>query len=315
MKARRDEAGIVSARGILVAGGTGFIGSHLLPALLAAGDTVWLWSRSVPRARQRVPAGVRVIGDPAEIPPEAPVDAIVNLAGAPVVGPPWTASRRRELIESRLGPTRALLDWCTARSRRPEVMISASAIGFYGSGGETWLDERSPPTQEFQSMLCQQREAAAEAGATLGMRIVNLRFGLVLGADGGIFPPLARAARCGVAAVLGDGNQWMSWVHIGDALRVLVLALRESTLGGAVNVVAPQPQRQRDFQRALTRMLQRPLWLRIPAPLLRAMMGDMSELLVRSQRVTPRLLQDRGFEFRFPALEAALEDLVRPGRS
>jgi uncharacterized protein (TIGR01777 family) len=302
-------------RSVLIVGGTGFIGSHLVPALLARGDVVWIWARDPRRARSAVPAAARLIGALDEIDAETPIDALVNLAGAPVVGPPWTQARRKLLIESRVGPTRALLEWCGRRRARPAVMISASAIGFYGTGGEHWLDENSPPNEEFQSRLCQQREAATADAAALGIRVSNLRLGLVLGADGGIFSRLALAARFGAAAVLGDGKQWMSWVHITDVLRVIERSLDDGGLTGALNVVAPEPVRQRDFQVALTRRLHRPLWLRVPEWPLRLMLGEMSDLLLRSQRVAPRRLQESGFEFRYPSLEAALTDLLRRERS
>lgn len=305
----------MAQRSILIVGGTGFIGSHLVAALLERGDEVRVWARDVRRARAQLPRGAPVIGSPGEISGSTRVDAIVNLAGAPAVGPLWTQARRKVLIDSRVQPTLALLDWCARRESPPKVMLSASAIGFYGTGGETLLDEGSPPTKEFQSVLCQQRESATDGARGLGIRVVNARFGVVLGADGGLFSRLALAARWGGAAILGDGQQWMSWIHLGDTLAAIDRLLDDSTFEGPVNVVSPQPVRQREFQRTLTRALHRPLWLRAPEPLLRAMLGEMSDLLVRSQRVQPALLLRRGFEFAFPNIEAAVQDLVRRGRS
>jgi uncharacterized protein (TIGR01777 family) len=300
---------------ILLSGGTGFIGGHLIGALLASGTPVWVWSRDAARARRRLDPRVRVVSLLDEIPADAHLAGIVSLAGAPVVGPPWTESRRRVLVDSRVAPTHELLRFVSARRQKPDVLVSASAIGYYGSRGDEWLDEGSAPTAEFQSRLCQQREAAANEALASGLRAVNLRLGLVLGRDGGIFPKLALAAKFGAAAVLGDGRQWMSWIHVADAVRIIELALAETSVQGAVNAVTAAPVRQAEFQRQLTRALRRPLWLRVPAPVLRLAMGEMSDLLVRSQRVTPRLLQSRGFEFSYPDLEAALPDLVRPGRS
>jgi uncharacterized protein len=298
-------------RTVLVAGGTGFIGSHLVAALQSHGHEVFVWARNPRRAGQSLPQATRVIGSLSEIPDDTRIDAIVNLAGAPAVGPRWTDARKKLLVESRVQPTLALLAWCARRAQRPDVMVSASAIGFYGTGGETVLTEQSPPTEEFQSRLCQQREAATAEAGPLGIRAVNLRFGLVLGADGGIFARLALAARMGGGAILGDGQQWMSWIHLADALRVIESSFHDSALQGPVNVVSPTPVRQREFQRALTGTLHRPLWLRMPEGLLRILLGEMSELLVRSQRVAPRRLEERGFEFGYPSLEAAITDLVR----
>jgi uncharacterized protein (TIGR01777 family) len=300
-------------RGVLITGASGFIGGHVVRWCAARGRSAWAWTRNAPRTRARLGAQAQVVARLEDIPADAPIEAILNLAGAPVFGPPWTRRRRQLLIDSRVKTTEAVLDWCRRRASPPRVIASASAIGFYGAAGEDWLDESSPPQpQAFQSRLCMAREAAADAAREFGMRVVNLRLGLVLGADGGILPQLARPARFGMAAVIGDGRQWMSWVHLEDTLRVLELALTDATLDGPLNVVAPRPVRQREFQRALTHTLRRPLWLRVPGAALNLALGEMAELLVRSQRVAPRRLTERGFEFRHPALEAALQSILRP---
>jgi uncharacterized protein (TIGR01777 family) len=306
-------------RGVLVTGGTGFIGRHVVRALRARQVDVWVWSRRVARARARLGADVRVVGTLAEIPGDARIDAIVNLAGAPVIGPPWTRARRQLLIDSRVNTTQAVLEWCAARAPRPAALVTASAIGYYGGycgpAGDAWLDESSPSQDDFQSRLCREREASANGAESLGMRAVNLRIGLVLGTDGGIFARLALAARLGGAAVIGDGLQWMSWIHIRDLVRIVELALDEVTLRGAVNAVAPAPVRQLYFQRALACALNRPCWLRVPAAALRRCLGEMAELLVCGQRVAPRRLLAQGFQFQHATFESALADLVRRGRS
>lgn len=301
----------MSERGILFTGATGFIGPHIVRALRARGDTIWVWARDVAKARAMFDEGVNVVGALAQIPARAPVHGIVNLSGAPVVGPPWTRARRQLLIDSRVKPTHAVLEWAATRTAPPRVLVSASAIGYYGSGGEDWLTEDSLPQDGFQSRLCLARELAADAAESQGMRAVNLRFGLVFGRDGGIYPRFALAAKLGGAAVLADGKQWMSWIHIDDLVRVVELALDDEAMRGPVNAVAPEPVRQRDFQRALAHALHRPLWLRVPAWLLRLGMGEMSELLISSQRVAPRRLLDREFAFRYRAIDAALADLTR----
>jgi predicted DCC family thiol-disulfide oxidoreductase YuxK len=190
------------------------------------------------------------------------------------------------------------------------VIVSASAIGFYGPAKDQWLTEESPPQDVFQSRLCVEREAAANAAEAQGIRAVNLRIGLVLGVYGGIFPRLALPARAGLAARIGDGKQWMSWIHIADLLRILDRVIDEPIWRGAVNAVAPAPERQADFQRALARACKRPFFLRIPAFALRLAMGEMAQLLVEGQRVAPRRLTQAGFEFRHFTLASALRDLV-----
>jgi uncharacterized protein len=305
----------MTTRSVLVTGATGFIGGHVIRALLARGVNVWAWSRDVNRARRKLPDAVRVCGSPAEIPAVERIDAIVNLAGAPVIGPLWTKARRQLLIDSRVKTTQAVLGWCATAGSRPQVLVSASAIGFYGPAGDNWLDETSPPQPVFQSKLCFEREAAANAAESFGIRAVNLRIGLVLGADGGILRSLALPAQLGLAARIGDGQQWMSWIHIDDLVRVFDRVLEDSSMRGPINAVAPEPVRQGEFQRQLTRVLHRPLWLRIPGVALRLALGEMAELLVQGQRVTPRRLLDAGFTFQHAALERALVDLLRPGRS
>ena len=304
----------MSERNVLLTGATGFVGGHVVRALRASGATLWAVARDVEAARRKLPE-VRIVAAPADIPEDVRIDAIVNLAGAPVIGPPWTRARRQSLIDSRVKTTAALLEWCATRSQRPSVIVSASAIGFYGPGAEAWFDESSPPREVFQSRLCVEREAAANAAQALGLRVVNLRIGLALGADGGILKPLALAASLGGAARIGNGRQWMSWIHIDDLVRVIELALDDASLQGAINAVSPNPERQRDFQRALTLVLRRPFWMWVPAALLRVLLGEMAELLVTGQRVAPRRLLERRFVFRFALLENALADLFKKRRT
>jgi hypothetical protein len=302
-----------SGRAVLVTGATGFIGGHVVRALRKRGDTVWVWTRAADRALARFGPHVHVITRLTDIPGDARIDSIVNLAGAPVIGPPWTRARRRLLIDSRVKTTQSVLDWCATRALPPRILVSASAIGFYGPHGDEWLTETSPPAAAFQSRLCVEREAAADAATAQGIRSVNLRIGLVLGSDGGIFPRLALPARLGLAAAIGDGRQWMSWIHIHDLLRVIEHAIDEPGLRGALNAVAPAPERQGDFQRALARSLRRPYFLRVPAVALRLALGEMAELLVKGQRVAPRRLLDAGFEFRHFTLASALRELTADG--
>ena len=306
----------MSMRGVLITGASGFIGRHVVRMCAARGWSAWAWTRDVARTRARLGAQAQVVSRLEEIPADASIDAIVNLAGAQVIGPPWTQARRRLLIDSRVKTTDAAIVWSGRRASRPRVIISASAIGFYGPAQDEWLDESSPPQpQTFQSQLCIAREEAANAARHLDMRVVNLRLGLVLGADGGILPRLALPAKLGMAAVIGDGQQWMSWIHLDDLLRIIELALADESVEGAVNAVAPVPVRQREFQRALTQLLHRPLWLRVPAFALRAALGEMAELLVRGQRVKPLRLSEMGFEFRYPTLDAALRAILTRARS
>jgi uncharacterized protein (TIGR01777 family) len=304
-----ESAPQASGRAVLVTGATGFIGGHVVRALRKRGDAIWVWTRDADRALARFGPHVHVVTKLADIPPGARIDAVINLAGAPVIGLPWTQARRQLLIDSRVKTTQAVLDWCATRTP-PRVLVSASAIGFYGPADDAWLTEDAPSTAAFQSRLCVEREAAANAAEAQGIRAVNLRIGLVLGGDGGIFPQLARPAKFGMAARISDGRQWMSWIHIVDLLRIIELAIDEPSWRGAINAVAPAPERQGDFQRALARNLRRPYFMRIPAGALRLALGEMAELLVQGQRVAPRRLLNAGYEFRHFTLASALRDLI-----
>jgi uncharacterized protein (TIGR01777 family) len=299
-----------SGRNVLVTGGTGFIGGHVVRALRKRGDGIWVWTRDADRALERFGPHVHVVTRLGDIAAGTRIDAIVNLAGAPVIGLPWTRARRRLLIDSRVKTTQALLDWCATRASAPRVLVSASAIGFYGPGGDEWFTEESPAQDRFQSRLCVEREAAADAALAQGIRAVNLRIGLVLGPDGGIFPRLAFPARLGGAAKIGAGRQWMSWIHIADLLHIIEQAIDDPAWIGPINAVAPAPERQEDFQRALARACRRPFFLRIPAAALRLAMGEMAELLIDGQRVAPTRLLRWGFEFRHFTLASALRDLI-----
>jgi uncharacterized protein (TIGR01777 family) len=252
-------------RTVLVSGATGFIGGHLVRRLIASGDRVIVLTRDADKALNRFGPHVRIVTRLEDVDPTLEIDAIVNLAGAKILGFPWTQQRRMRLIDSRVGTTRALLELAGWLSRPPRILISASAIGYYGVHDDERLDEQAPPSALFQSRLCQQWEAAADSGEALGMRVVKLRIGLVLGRDGGALPQLARPHRLGLGAVLGRGSQWMSWIHIDDLTRLFEFALDTPLARGALNAVSPNPVTHAQMQRAIARVLQRPLWLRVPA--------------------------------------------------
>ncbi len=302
-----------TGRVVLVSGATGFIGGHVVRRLIARGDTVWIWTRDAERALDRFGPHVRVVTQLDSIASDARIHAIVHLAGAPVFGLPWTASRRRHLIASRVDTAQSLLDLCGRLQNPPRVWVGASAIGFYGVHEDEWLTERAPPSEGFQSQLCEAIEGATLSAAALGLRVVLLRIGLVLG-DGGILPRLALPTRCALGAVLGRGEQWVSWVHIEDLTRIVLFALDTPHLSGPVNAVAPRPVRQRAFQRSIASALGRAQWLRLPAAPLRWLLGEMAQLLVDGQRVYPARLVAERFPFRFVTVSVALRDLLAPGQ-
>lgn len=292
---------------ILVTGGTGFIGRHLCRALLARGAKLILW-----RHRSALPDALRGAESVValhDIPSDRRIDAVVNLAGARILGPPWTAGRRRLLMESRIGTTNALVRWISQRAQRPEVLVSASAVGYYGVRGDERLDESAPPQPVFQSEICRLWEEAALLSTEHGVRCVLPRFGVVLGRDGGALQSFALPARLGLAAVMGNGRQGFPWIHLDDAVALLLWSL-DHDIRGAVNAVAPDLVSQREFQSALCGTLRRPLWLRIPAWPVRLALGEMSQLLVDGQFVEPARALGSGFTFSHPQLRGALSNLL-----
>jgi uncharacterized protein len=299
-----------NARTVLVTGGTGFIGGHLVRRLLIRGERVIVLTRDADRALERFGPHVRVVTALTELPNDERIEVVVNLAGARILGFPWTKARRSTLINSRVGTTRALVDLCGRLVHPPRVFVTASAIGYYGLGGDDPVDERGSPQPIFQSQLCQEWEAAAAPADGLGARVVRLRIGLVMGRSGGALPQLARPVRFGLGAVLGSGKQWVSWIHIADLIRLFEFALDTPTCQGAVNAVSPAAATHAQMQRALAKTLHRPLWMHIPAIFIRVALGEMSQLLVDGQRVVPSRALAAGFVFKFPNLGGALEHLL-----
>ena len=299
---------------VLITGGTGFIGRALVQRLAAAGHTVTVWSRHPAQAARQLGAGVRCVSALNAIAAADRIDAIVNLAGARVVGPPWTAARRQVLLDSRVGTTQALLQWLQQTGQRPSVWVQASAIGFYGvRPPEELLTETSAPGQGFMSELCVRWEQAAAQAKALGIRQVVLRLGVVLG-PGGALPQLLRPIRLGLGGRMGSGQQVMSWIHRDDVLTLITTALQapqnNPPMQGTYNATAPEPVPQATFARTAGQLLHRPVWLPVPAAPLRWALGEMAQLFVDGQPVVPARLQREGFAFAYPSLREALRSLI-----
>lgn len=301
------------APAVLVTGATGFVGSALVADLLRDGQRVIALSRDARQARATFGPGVWVVESLDAIPSETRIDAIVNLAGARVLGLPWTASRRRDLLASRVGVTAGVVDLMRRLQQAPRVLVSASAVGFYGaSPGASFepLDETARPRPgEFQSDLCAAIEHEARRAEGLGVRVVRMRFGVVLGRGDGAYPMLAFSARLGLGAVLGSGRQAAPWIHLDDAVAMVRFALAQDSLEGPVNAVAPDTVPQALFARALAASFGRRVWMRIPDAPLRTLLGEMTTLLLDGQNARPRAAVAAGYRFAHPKLVGALTSL------
>ncbi len=295
---------------ILLTGGTGLIGQHLCQFWGAKGHRLTVWSRRPEQVARLCGSGVRGIARLEDIGADDEVDAVVNLAGAPIADRPWTAARRNLLWASRVALTERLLEWLGSREQRPGVLISGSAVGWYGDGGERELTEASPPVREdFASQLCIAWEETAQRAQAMGMRVVLVRTGLVLASDGGFLSRLRLPFKLGLGGPLGDGRQWMPWVHIDDQVALIDFLLKHNDTSGPYNACAPEPVRNREFAKRLGRALHRPAFMPMPGLLLKAGLGELSTLLLGGQRARPVRLLAAGFTFRFNDLQSALDDL------
>lgn len=299
---------------VLVTGSSGFIGSALVRALGDAGDHVLRLVRSRPRA-----GAAESFWDPkagvVEIGGLEGLRAAVHLAGESTVSGPWTQARKQRIRESRVGSTRLLATTLAGLDRPPPVLVCASAIGFYGDRGAEVLTEDSPPGRGFFPELCVAWEGAAAPAVDAGIRVVHLRFGLVVGRGGGVLGPILPFFRVGLGARLGDGSQYMSWVALDDVVGAVLHTLATDALSGPVNVTSPNPVTNSEFTEVVGRVLGRPTVLSVPRFLLRLAPGDMAdEAILASTRVQPARLLASGYVFRLPDLESALRQVL-PARS
>ena len=294
----------------LIAGGTGFIGSALTRRLLAGGHEVTLVSRDPARAALKFGGAVRCVHAADALATDEHVDVVVNLAGAPVIGLPWTRARKQVLLASRLVPTEDLLRFVKRAHIKPKVWLQASAIGYYGQNATNIDESVDAPVTDFAAQLCHRVEDRAQACQALGLRYVALRFGLVMGKSGGSFPAMLMGLRLGVGAVIGTGRQFVSWIHIEDALGVIARAVRDPKLDGPVNAVAPESLSYEQFMQVAGAVAHRPVWLKIPELPLRKLLGEMAIMLVQGPCVLPGKLRLAHHEFRYRTLRSALHDLI-----
>ena len=295
---------------ILITGGTGFIGSYLCRTLLQANHQLVVLSRYPETVIQKCGKGVEAISSIDELDVDAQIDTIINLAGEPVIAKRWSEKRKQNLLDSRLVPTQALVDFIARVEKKPRCLISGSAIGFYGDGGEQILDETSSYHDEFSHELCRQWEGAAQQAEKYGVRVCLVRIGLVVGAGGGFLQQMLTPFKFGLGGPIGKGSQWMSWIHIKDLVDLLIWLLQNDSVSGVFNGTAPNPVTNHEFAKTLGRSLGRPAVIPMPSFVLQAAMGEMSQLLLTGQRVMPMRALEAGFDFKYKDLDGALEHVL-----
>lgn len=293
----------------LITGGTGFVGAALIEKLCSEGHSVIVLTR-LSRPAQR---SISYVTDLDTLPADTPIDAVINLAGAGLAAARWTRDYKREIVASRLETTEWVVRLLGRLERRPEVLLSASAIGYYGHHGGELLSEDSDVKEGFSHQLCQRWEAAAMGAAALGIRVCLLRLGVVLDREGGAMEELARPYRYGVANWVGDGHQWLSWVHRRDVIAAMDFLLERPDLSGPFNITAPDPVTSRGFCEAMKQHRRTLITLPVPALALRLLAGEMAEeLLLNGQRVLPTRLEAAGFQFESATLKDALSRIMAP---
>lgn len=290
---------------ILVTGGTGFIGQPLVELLLARGENVTLLCRNFNKAKAMFGDRVNLVGSLTNIALEA--DAVINLAGEPIVDKRWSDQRKQVLKDSRIGVTSELIEWIKQSANKPTILISGSAIGYYGNYPEDkQVTEINKSRSCFASELCQEWEATALEAESLGVRVCLVRTGIVLAAHGGALKRMLLPFKMGLGGRIGNGEQWFSWIHLQDMLSLLLFLLDNDRIRGAVNATAAHPVTNDVFSKQLASALNRPALLPMPEFMAKLLFGEASELLLEGQKVVPKKLLDHGFKFEYAQVSTAL---------
>lgn len=295
---------------ILITGGTGLIGRALCRALLPAGHQVTVLSRRPDTVAEKCGSGVRSMASLADWGDSMQFDAVVNLAGEPIVDVHWSDARKKAIWDSRVTLTQDLVQRMAHCQYKPSVLLSGSAVGYYGDRSDISLDEAARSGTDFSAELCATWEAEAMCAAELGVRVCVLRTGLVLASGGGLLQRMSLPFKLGLGARLGDGKQWMSWIHISDYVEIMLALLTNSQASGPYNMTAPTPVTNREFTATLASSVHRPAWFVAPASLLGLVLGERKVLLLGGQHVVPVKVKGLGFVFKYPRLDMALQSLL-----
>ncbi len=302
---------------VLVTGATGLVGKPLVQSLASSGHSIVVLSRNPEKAKSLwgIPVSAYAWRAEKEPVPEAAlngVDAVVHLAGEGIADKHWSAKRKQEILDSRVLGTRHLFEGIKSlKGSKPKVVVSSSAIGFYGSRGDEKLSESALPGSGFLSEVCQAWEKELFKNDNLGIRLVAIRTGIVLAAEGGALKKMLPPFKMGVGGPIGSGKQWMSWIHRDDLIGLILHALTHDEMTGPINGVAPNAVTNAHFSRVLGHLLHRPAFMKAPAFAMKLMLGEMSELVLGSQRVLADKAEQLGYHFKYPFVETGLADAVK----
>lgn len=296
---------------ILITGASGLVGTHLIPTLKAKGHEIFKLVRKTPKAADEIQWDAGSGFSDAEQLKLENFDAVVHLAGDNVASENWSEEKKRKIRESRTVGTRVLVDALKKCENPPKILVSASAIGFYGNRNDEILNEDSAKGVGFFPDVCDEWEQESQKATEFGARVVNPRIGVVLAKDGGALEKMLTPFKFGVGGVVGSGEQFMSWIAIDDLIKIFHFALETNDLSGAINATAPNPATNEEFTKTLGKVLGRPTIIPIPAFGIKLLFGEMGErLLLEGCRVVPKRLQDSNFEFQFPNLEDAMKHVI-----
>jgi uncharacterized protein (TIGR01777 family) len=295
---------------ILITGGTGFIGRALTQNLAKQGHEITVLSRNPDSIEKMCGQGITALNHLDQIAPEETYQIVINLAGAPIFDARWSDARKQVIRDSRINLTKQLVACMTAMTVKPALLISGSAIGYYGEHGDTVLTEQSVIHADFSGQLCADWEAEAKKAESFGVRVCIIRTGLVLGDGGGLLQRMLLPFRMGLGGRLGNGHQWMSWIHRDDWIAIANMMITNASMQGAYNATAPNPVTNSEFTQAFAHGLKRPALLPVPSWLLKVLLSEMSALVLGSQRVLPERLLAEGFKFQYSDLASALTEVL-----
>ena len=296
----------------VITGATGFVGSQLVKQV----DQPVILTRNAERARQKF-ADTTVQAYDWNLDSEPPpaeafngANAVIHLAGESVGEGRWTGRKKQLILDSRVRGTRHLVDRLETLEEKPKVLVSASAVGYYGSQGDEILNETAATGNDYLADVCQQWESEAARAREFGIRVINVRIGIVLGAGGGALKKMLTPFKLGVGGRLGHGRQWMPWIHLSDLVHILSFAAEHPTFDGPLNATSPNPVTNRDFTRSLGKAVRRPAIFPVPGFMLRLALGEFGGILLHSQRVVPEAITGLGYSFQFPDLDTALQNIL-----